>query len=228
METLDQGSVAGDATIAVTSDRLEFTLTVGQASERFVAAHRKTPSQRSMQRYCIEGRIAAQKIRTTYGSEWLINETSLMQLIEAEPIVTSVASDADAGTLTTPAPPSVEEAIVGAPDTATIGDASAADSAPLATPMGERRTIADVLIQNARLLAEVEGRDGVIAELREDRNFLREEVREARRTRDDVKNIAERMLDTLKTMAIGRLGAPAAHPQEPVHATIIDVDSTTG
>ncbi len=36
-------------------------------------------------------------------------------------------------------------------------------------------------------------------ELTEDRSFSREEEREGR-TRDDVKNIAERMLDTLKTM----------------------------
>ena len=43
--------------------------------------------------------------------------------------------------------------------------------------------------------------------MREDRSFLREEIREARRNLDDVKNIAERRLGTLKTMAIGRLEA---------------------
>jgi hypothetical protein len=49
---------------------------------------------------------------------------------------------------------------------------------------------------------------------------LREEVREARKTRDDVKNIAERMLDTLKTMAIGRLAASSSAPER--MDTIID------
>ena len=34
------------------------------------------------------------KIRTVFGSEWLINETSLAQFIAAEPIVTGDASDA--------------------------------------------------------------------------------------------------------------------------------------
>lgn len=81
-----------------------------------------------------------------------------------------------------------------------------------------------MLIENARLLAEVEGRDAIIEELKEDRNFLREEVREGRRTRDDVKNIAERMLDTLKTMAIGRLAVSAPPPQDPLQATVIDAD----
>ena len=77
----------------------------------------------------------------------------------------------------------------------------------MAAPEGERRSIAEVLIENARLVAQVEVKDAIIEELKEDRSFLREEVRHARTTRDDVKNIAERMLDTLKTMAIGRLAS---------------------
>ena len=92
----------------------------------------------------------------------------------------------------------------------------------MAIPEGERRTIAEVLIENARLLAQVEGKDAIIVELKEDRTFLREEVREGRRSRDDVKGIAERMLDTLKTMAVGRLTMSSSPPQEPVEATIID------
>ena len=92
----------------------------------------------------------------------------------------------------------------------------------MATPVGERRTVAEVLIENARLLAQVEGRDAIIAELKEDRSFLREEVREGRRTRDDVKNIAERMLDTLRSMAIGRSLGPANNQESSIRATIID------
>jgi hypothetical protein len=98
----------------------------------------------------------------------------------------------------------------------------------MATPEGERRTIAEVLIENARLLAQVEGKDAIIVELKEDRTFLREEVREGRRSRDDVKGIAERMLDTLKTMATGRLPMPNPSPQEPVHTTIIDTEDRRG
>ena len=80
----------------------------------------------------------------------------------------------------------------------------------------------DVVFMDNLRTHKVEGRDGVIAELKEDRNFLREEVREARRSRDDVRNIAERMLDTLKTIAIGRLAAPQPSPSDPIRATFTE------
>lgn len=214
-------SDAGGATVAALADDLAYTLTVGQALEMYAAARRKVPSLRTMQRYCIEGRVAAQKIRTTYGSEWLINENALAKLIEAEPIVAAVASDADAAVPATPAMPTTAAPLDVAGANPANDDAGAAIADDMTAPIGERRRLADVLIANAKLVAEVEGRDAIIAELKEDRNFLREEVREARKTRDDVKNIAERMLDTLKTMAIGRLAA-ANPPPEPVQADIID------
>ena len=102
------------------------------------------------------------------------------------------------------------------------GDDSGAVAVTMAAPVGERRTLADVLIENARLVAQVEGKGAIIDELKEDRNFLREEVREARKTRDDVKNISERMLDTLKTMVIGRLAASSQSSAEPVRAEFVD------
>jgi len=219
-------SDSGDAMVTALADDLEYTLTVAQALERIASAQRQTPSARSIQRYCIEGRLAAQKIRTVYGSEWLINESSLARLIEAEPVVTSNVSDAtstDMATSATPPPPPVAVHITDIPDR---GDAGVAAHVPMSTPVGERRTIAEVLIENAKLVAQVEGKDDIIAELKEDRDFLREEVREGRRTRDDVKNIAERMLDTLKTMATGRLSAPSSSQQEPIHTSIIEPDGS--
>ena len=96
--------------------------------------------------------------------------------------------------------------------------------------MGERRRIVDVLIENARLLAEkdakdevIQGKDKLIDELKEDQKFLREEVREARKHRGEVTSIAERMLDTLKTLAIGRLGAGDSQREQPRHTTAEDV-----
>jgi len=191
-------------------EALSYTLTVGEAVARYAASWRRPPSHRSLQRFCVEGRLAAQKIRTTFGAEWLINEHSLARLIESEPVVTAVAGDANSSDTATLATPTVElhrEPTPVAPASGDAGDDMAEASA------GERRTLGQVLIENARLLAEVEGRDAIIGELKEDRNFLREEVREARRTRDDVKNIAERMLDTLKSMALGRLALTAANEQ---------------
>jgi hypothetical protein len=213
----------GDASQA--TDEFSYSVTVGQALEHFLATRRKPPSQRTIQRYCIEGRLVAQKIRTSYGAEWLINEESLNRMIEAEPIVTGDAGVAVAPVLSTLAPPSSETVNKKESDTFADGDASVADN-DMASPAGERRSVGDVLIENARLLAQVEGRDQIIAELKEDRDFLREEVREARRNREDVRSIAERMLDTLKSVAIGRISAPAASPSnEPVQATIIEPET---
>jgi hypothetical protein len=216
-------SDAGDATVAALADDLEYTLTVSQAVERMTAAGRKAPSERSIQRYCIEGRLAAQKIRTVFGSEWLINELSLTKLIESEPIVTGDAGVATSSDIAASATPNATLSNSDRADTPASGDAGVADQTEMATPKGEKRTVAEVLIENARLLAQVEGRDAIIAELKEDRIFLREEVREGRRTRDDVKNIAERMLDTLKTMAIGRSALSG-----PIQATVIDSESHHG
>lgn len=210
---------ANGATMTALSDDLAFTLTAGQALEKFTAARRKVPSLRTMQRYCIEGRVAAQKIRTTYGSEWLINEDSLAKIIQGEPEITG---DATAMPLPTPATPLVPTSPGAVPVTTAIDDAGVADAVELSPAMGERRRLSDVLIENAKLVAQVEGRDAIITELKEDRSFLREEVREARKTRDDVKNIAERMLDTLKTMAIGRLAMASPPPQDPFHATVVE------
>ncbi len=212
---------AGGATMTALADDLQYTLTVGQALERFVAGRRKVPSERSVQRYCIDGQLAAQKIRTTYGSEWLINETSLEKLIAAQPEISAVASVATSADMAPPASPIIEKPQIIQPDTSAVGNASDAVVRTMAAPEGERRSIAEVLIENARLFAQVEGKDAIIEELKEDRSFLREEVREARRTRDDVKNIAERMLDTLKTMAIGRL-ASAPLRDEPLRPDFVD------
>jgi len=223
-DTIDIGD-ASDAALTALADNLEYTLTVGQALERFSATGRKVPSERTIQRYCIERRLASKKIRTVFGSEWLINEASLVRLIHSEPVVASDAGVANRPDTPPSASPSAENSTFQKADTIDNGDASDAASPTMATPIGERRTLAEVLIENARLLAQVEGRDAIIVELKEDRSFLREEVREGRRTRDDVKGIAERMLDTLRSMATGRSIAVSNPPYDPVRADVIVPES---
>ena len=122
--TADNG-VASDAAVTALADDLEYTLTVGQALERIAAARRKTPSGRSIQRYCDEGHLAAKKIRTIFGSEWLINETSLAKFIEAEPIVTGDASDAIDSDISASASPAPQLINLQPLDTIESGDASA-------------------------------------------------------------------------------------------------------
>ena len=92
--------------------------------------------------------------------------------------------------------------------------------------------MADVLIENARLLATIEGKDDVIhgkeetiAELKDDRSFLRDEVREARQQRKDVKDIASRMLDAMQTIAIAGKLPPAKTQNDSIMARVIDEDA---
>ena len=68
-----------------------------------------------------------------------------------------------------------------------------------------RRETGAAMIENAKLLATIEGKEQVIlgkdetiTELKDDRSFLRDEVREARQQRADVKEIASRMLEASK------------------------------
>ena len=195
-------SVASTSTVAALANNLEYTLTVGEARSLFATHDRKVPAERTLQNYCIEGTIAAQKIRTTYGSEWLINQRSLLAFIEQQPIVTTAPL----------APHATHDHAAShsaAPATSASSDASVAMRADVAAPIGDRRTLADVLIENAKLLATIEGKDEVIrtkdetiTELKDDRGFLRDEVREAREQRKDVKEIASRMLDAMQNIAI--------------------------
>ena len=213
-------SVAGDAKVTALDDGLKYTLTALEAIERFAMAHRRPPSLRSIQRYCDEGTIRGTKIRTTFGQEWLINDESLMTYIGSLPIeavVASVAGDANQH----PAP---LQPLNTAPVSSNVGDASVAKSLELVTPVGETRSLAQVLIENARLLAQNEGKDAVIIELKEDRSFLREEVVEARKARGDIKEIAKEMLGTLKAIALPR-SFPSPSDVHPAQAEII---ATTG
>lgn len=188
---------------------LKYTLTVEQVRERFLASRRRVPSVRTLQRYGDEGTIAALKIKTMFGNvpgrEWLFNEEEVARYIDTQPIIEHVTTAAP------PAPPSVDVKVVMAAPASPVASASAATpdvSAPpeqVIEPIGEKRNLAQVLIENARLAAQNEGKDAIINELKEDKAFLREEVREGRKTRDDVKTIAQRMLDVFKTMADGQL-----------------------
>lgn len=69
--------------------------------------------------------------------------------------------------------------------------------------IGETRSLASVLIENAKLTADLEGTRSLIEEIRLDKDFLKEELKDARAGRKDVTAIAQRMLETLETIAIG-------------------------
>jgi hypothetical protein len=216
----NDGETGAEATLAsvMIGDSLTYTLTVEQARERILSERRRVPSSRTMQRFCIEGRLKARKIKTSFGSEWLINEQSLSALIDREP-VELVASATNVVTTPASATPVAAPAFAPQPQTVTpvakhfsdasIGDTVASDGVG---DVGERRTISDILIENARLLAKVEEKDERIHELRSERDWLREDVRESRLMRGDIKSMADKMLDTLKSFARPQLAAPARDP----------------
>jgi hypothetical protein len=220
---------AGDASVTALDHGIEYTLTVPQAMERFALGQRKVPSHRSMERYCKDGVLRGRKIKTATieddgrrvnRNEWLINEESLDTYIRRQPIIVS----GDAGdAMKSPAHELPNKTRTVTNDN---GDAGGARVGELAAPLGETRSIATVLIENSKLVAQLEGkdellkeRDRVIDEMRDDRSFLREELIAARALRGDVKEISQEMLGTLKAIALRGLLGETKSP--PVAAEII-------
>ena len=101
-------SDASASPVAALANDLKYTLTVEQGRSIFAANQRKVPAVRTLQNYCVEGRIAAKKISTSYGQEWLLNETSLLAFIENEPQLTAAPqatpASQDPGLRSTPRP----------------------------------------------------------------------------------------------------------------------------
>jgi hypothetical protein len=220
---VSDASAAPPKPIAALANDLKYTLTIGQARELFALNRRKVPSERTLQDYCQNGRIAGKKISTSFGREYLINEKSLIDHIEREPILTMAPH----------APHEPAAPLNTAPASSAVSDASAAPPAPISSrpvTIGETRTLADVLIENAKLVATIEGKDHVIhgkdetiAELKDDRTFLREEVREGRQQRKDVKDIANRMLEAMETIATNNRNLPQKNSHDDViTARVID------
>jgi len=122
------------------------------------------------------------------------------QTVEPSPNVVAMpdaSDDARAGVFGSAKPANSEK---------TSGDAMASpetDGDATDEPIGETRTLASVLIENAKLTAELAGTRDLIGEIRDDKEFLRDELREARAGRKDVTAIAQRMLETLESIAVG-------------------------
>jgi hypothetical protein len=202
VEELRHDGDASDAKSAADlslADQLEYTLTVKQAAELFTRHGRKVPSERSLQRYCSDDPplIRGLKIKTTYGQEWLINEASLLTYIETLPLEPDASSAL---------PPATPDNVATTPD----GDASVAtppnepaksrDDRDDTVATGETRKLTDVLIENARLLERVEGRDELV-------KFLRSEL--DKRDRNTLE-----ILETFKAIGTRQL-APSASKTSP-------------
>lgn len=189
----DARDAVADAPAALVDART-YNLTVGQAQQCFMEHRRRVPSERTIQDYCAKGQVDGQKVSTSTGQEWLINEQSLLAFIAIKPELTGVAA-----TEPNPRP--------------TAGAPAAASPAPEANVVvtGEQRSLADMLIENSRLVAELHGsrdlnasKDEMIAELRDNAAFLREEIADKRRLNQDLKEITARVFDLLDSMVDAR------------------------
>ena len=213
--TTAESAASGAASAAHTAlvDDIAFTLTVGEARALFAERGRKVPAERTLQGYCNEAIIVSKKIRTTFGSEWLINEPSLINYIELQPVMTTVRSAPHAALK--------DQTSLNATAATTAGSgASAAQVAHDTEPIGERRHLADVLIENARLLAKLEGSDELVKEMRDDKKFLKDEL--AKRDDKAIKDIATKMLDTLQAIATKTMPLLDAAPPAPLHVQVTE------
>ncbi len=207
-----KSDVASPASPKHDETELTYSLTLKQVPEILQEANRKSPSLRSLARYCRSGDsyLKCQKIKTTEGQEWLVNEESLSEYIDHQPILIDTTEASSKETADTSASGDAGDATIlgNPPGSSDRGPSTSADTFVSTESITEERTVASVLIVNAGLVAKDEEKDRLINELKEDRNFLREEVIEARKHRGEVKGIAEKMLETMTTMAtVNRLGS---------------------
>ena len=135
--------------------------------------------------------------------EWIINAQSLEAFILREPEMPSVASDASVIDTTTHAAHATETSneIPAATQPQSVASDASLNHDP--SPTGEKRNLVDVLIQNARLLAQVEDRDEMISELKQERTFMQDQVRSAVHLSERALAQGDTLLKTIQVMRIG-------------------------
>ena len=201
------------------ADLSNYKRTIGQAIDRFVELGRAAPKPRTMQDYCKDGKVDCYKLQTTREgkpiTEWLVNDPSLDNFILMRPNV-SDASDSGRDTEEEgrqPEDSTPTDEFQSPERLPTVKATQSVEESGGARRSSEDRTVVDMVIENAKLTAEAKGKDLLIEEMRDDKAFLREELREARKDRGDVKDLAERLLITHERVALGGvLEEPASSP----------------
>lgn len=186
------------------------------------------PLLEKVQRLCREGFIDCHKLKTTRNgqpvTEWLVNETLLRKRIEEHEqlledgvailppnSIGDVSKTSERGRSTQILGDNVAAPEHGGGAGLIVKDETnkVDQSDVLTTPDSvggadlDEPSKASLMIENARLTAELEGAMALAAEIRDDKGFLREELRDVREGRKDVTKIAERMLEALEAMALG-------------------------
>ena len=218
----DANTAASTSYIPLLPDLSKFDLTVSEAIKLFAKHNRGCPSDRTLQRYCQNERFECYKLKTTRSGtpvhEWIINSTSLLAFIQTKP------EKAAGEVLASPEPGGGAKSAIDAEDTPDVmatpetgGDANQKLVLPgspekipddMATPeetgdasLGDRNRVA-LLIENAELTARLDERNGLIGELRDDKQFLRDQVVHERKNDTQLADMHRETLEALKAVAV--------------------------
>ena len=223
----DGGATAPDQGFSpLLPDLSKFDLTVGEALEVFRTERRRTPSTRTLQRYCQEGRFSCYKLKTTRNGnpvhEWIISSSSLRAFVRSRPkdkmpdamAVPGAPDDTngDAGTRKGGQQPASATATpVRAADTSRdLALARSSEDEPDVTAApeetddasGGQMSRAKLLIENAKLTAQLDAQSELVGELREDKRFMREEIAQHRNNDQALADMHRETLQTLKAVAV--------------------------
>ncbi len=214
------------AEAAFLPDLSSYDLTVGEALDVFSRERRKRPADRTLQRYCQDGRFDCYKLKTTRNGnpvhEWIINSTSLLDFIRTKPVeeipIPLAAPNANgvANKSSALEYPEVHEAdAVTTPDT--TGDAESDLVLPRSGELKPTVTAApaenhdaklgavsrvELLIENAKMTARLDSQNDLIGELREDKKFMREQITHNRQNDTLMSDMHKETLHTLKAVSV--------------------------
>ncbi|SEN55187.1 hypothetical protein SAMN04488077_12028 [Roseovarius tolerans] len=207
----------------------DYTISVEQVREHF-RGKGLTKSKDTVQRWCRSGDLDCRKLGLL--SRYFTTETSLLMLerkllpdmiaenvghvSSGAAIVQQDAGADEAISTDVPQHAPVDEPARGNVQVDAVEDAVARSDVPAhetATPLHAAAELASLRAENAGLKEQ-------LSEAKESAKFLREEIVSSRGQRGDVVKIAEQMLGTLETIAVGgRLERPRQRASEPTQTT---------
>lgn len=207
----------------------DYTISVEQVREHF-RGKGLTKSKDTVQRWCRTGDLDCRKLGLL--SRYFTTETSLLMLERKllPDMIAENASHVSSGAANIQLETSADEATrTDAPQHAPVDEP--AHSLMQVDEVEDSVARSDVLVKEtagplhaaaelASLRAENAGLKDQLSEAKENVTFLREEIVSSRGQRGDVVKIAEQMLGTLETIAVGgRLERPRRRASEPTQTT---------
>lgn len=207
-------------------DLSKYDLTVGEALEVFALENRKQPSIRTLQRYCQEGRFDCFKLKTTRNGnpvhEWIINSTSLRVFIQTKPeeaanaptatplgvgdveptVKSAIFVEDEVNVIAPPEHPGDAKDDIGLPRTPEIQPDVMATPVAAGNANSEQQSKVELMVENAKLTAQLDSQEDLIGELREDKKFMREQIVHQRGNDTLMADMHRETLHTLKAVSV--------------------------